>query len=338
MNPKFGLSYLLLKSRRNSRGFTLIELLVTLIVGSIIVGGLLYLVIELLQVNRREEVLTRTQQDMQRALDYISRDVREAVYVYPQPTAVVDPDTPPDDTDTLLTQLAGSLPTNAEPILAFWRFDPVDVGQITTAACTSKSAECNTLRVRQGTYSLVLYLQQQNAASDIWGGKSRILRYELSKYSNIRTLQQRRGYSDPSGACNSFRYWSKPPGRDSSNPCDSGNTGTPASSVLVLTDYVNWLDNAPTAQTLCPTGYTQTPDSDPNTPTVFPRSFHVCVSSGTATAGATGANQVVRVYLQGSVYEPNNQTAPLGFLARASSLPTLESEILVRGVLDKNPS
>jgi prepilin-type N-terminal cleavage/methylation domain-containing protein len=338
MNPKFGLSYLLLKSRRNTRGFTLIELLVTLIVGSIIVGGLLYLVIELLQVNRREEVLTRTQQDMQRALDYISRDVREAVYVYPQPTAVVDPDTPPDDTDTLLAQLTGSLPTGAEPILAFWRFDPVDVGQITTAACTSKSAECNTLRVRQGTYSLVLYLQQQNAASDIWGGKSRILRYELSKYSNIRTLQQRRGYSDPSGACNSFRYWSKPPGRDSANPCDSGNTGTPASSVLVLTDYVNWLDNAPTAQTLCPTGYTQTPDSDPNTPTVFPRSFHVCVSSGTATAGATGANQVVRVYLQGSVYEPNNQTAPLGFLARASSLPTLESEILVRGVLDKNPS
>jgi prepilin-type N-terminal cleavage/methylation domain-containing protein len=329
MNPKFGLSYLLLKSRRNSRGFTLIELLVTLIVGSIIVGGLLYLVIELLQVNRREEVLTRTQQDMQRALDYISRDVREAVYVYPQPTAVVDPDTPPDDTDTLLTQLAGSLPTNAEPILAFWRFDPVDVGQITTAACTSKSAECNTLRVRQGTYSLVLYLQQQNAASDIWGGKSRILRYELSKYSNIRTLQQRRGYSDPSGACNSFRYWSKPPGRDSANPCDSGNTGTPASSVLVLTDYVN-LPDTPTAQTLCPTGYTQTP--------AIPKSFHVCVSSGTATAGATGANQVVRVYLQGSVYEPNNQTAPLGFLARASSLPTLESEILVRGVLDKNPS
>jgi prepilin-type N-terminal cleavage/methylation domain-containing protein len=337
MNPKFGLSYLLLKSRRNSRGFTLIELLVTLIVGSIIVGGLLYLVIELLQVNRREEVLTRTQQDMQRALDYISRDVREAVYVYPQPTAVVDPDTPPDDTDTLLAQLTGSLPTGAEPILAFWRFDPVDVGQITTAACTSKSAECNTLRVRQGTYSLVLYLQQQNAASDIWGGKSRILRYELSKYSNIRTLQQRRGYSDPSGACNSFRYWSKPPGRDSANPCDSGNTGTPASSVLVLTDYVNWLDNAPTAQTLCPTGYTQTPDSDPNTPTVFPRSFHVCVSSGTADAGVIGANQVVRVYLQGSVYE-RDQNSPLGFLAQASSLPTLESEILVRGVLDKNPS
>jgi hypothetical protein len=266
---------------------------------------------------------------MQRALDYISRDVREAVYVYPQPTAVVDPDTPPVATDTLLAQLTGSLPTGAEPILAFWRFDPVDVGQITTAACTSKSAECNTLRVRQGTYSLVLYLQQQNAASDIWGGKSRILRYELSKYSNIRTLQQRRGYSDPSGACNSFRYWSKPPGRDSSNPCDSGNTGTPASSVLVLTDYVN-LPDTPTAQTLCPTGYTQTP--------AIPKSFHVCVSSGTATAGATGANQVVRVYLQGSVYEPNNQTAPLGFLARASSLPTLESEILVRGVLDKNPS
>jgi hypothetical protein len=45
---------------------------------------------------------------------------------------------------------------------------------------------------------------------------------------------------------------------------------------------------------------------------------------------------VVRVYLQGSVYE-RDQNSPLGFLAQASSLPTLESEILVRGVLDKNP-
>jgi prepilin-type N-terminal cleavage/methylation domain-containing protein len=319
----------LVKVRKSGvRGFTLIELLVTLIVGSIIVAGMLYLVIELLQINRREEVLTRTQQDMQRALDYISRDVREAVYVYPQPTAIVDPADPPVTTDTLLAQLTGSLPTGAEPILAFWRFDPVDVSQISTAACNSNSAECNTLRVRQGTYSLVLYLQQQNAATDIWGGKSRILRYELSKYSNLSTLQQRRGYSDPSSACNSFRHWSRPPGRDSANPCDSGNTGTPASSVLVLTDYVN-LPDTPTAQTLCPTGYTQTP--------AIPKSFHVCVSSGTADAGAIGANQVVRVYLQGSVYEPTNQTAPLGFLAQASSLPTLESEILVRGILDKNP-
>ena len=326
------LFFRLLKFRRaDAKGFTLIELLVTLIVGSIIVAGMLYLVIELLQINRREEVLTRTQQDMQRALDYISRDVREAVYVYPKPTAVVDPATPPVATDTLLAQLTGSLPTGAEPILAFWRFDPVDVGQIDSQLCAvnnPKEAECNTLKVRQGTYSLVLYLQQKNLATDIWGGKSRILRYELSKYSNLSTLQQRRGYSDPSGACNSFRYWSKPPGRDSANPCDSGNTGTPASSVLVLTDYVN-LPDTPTAQTLCPTGYTQTP--------AIPKSFHVCVSSGTATAGATGANQVVRVYLQGSVYE-RDQNSPLGFLAQASSLPTLESEILVRGVLDKNPS
>jgi prepilin-type N-terminal cleavage/methylation domain-containing protein len=327
------LFFRLLKFRRaDAKGFTLIELLVTLIVGSIIVAGMLYLVIELLQINRREEVLTRTQQDMQRALDYISRDVREAVYVYPKPTAVVDPATPPVATDTLLAQLTGSLPTGAEPILAFWRFDPVDVGQIDSQLCAvnnPKEAECNTLKVRQGTYSLVLYLQQKNLATDIWGGKSRILRYELSKYSNLKTLQQRRGYSDPSGACNSFRYWSKPPGRDSANPCDSGNTGTPASSVLVLTDYVNWLDDAPTAQTLCPTGYTQTP--------AIPKSFHVCVSSGTADAGVIGANQVVRVYLQGSVYE-RDQNSPLGFLAQASSLPTLESEILVRGVLDKNPS
>ncbi|MBU6229308.1 MAG: prepilin-type N-terminal cleavage/methylation domain-containing protein [Cyanobacteria bacterium REEB459] len=324
---------LVYRGGHRSGGFTLIELLVTLIVGSLIVTGLLYLVVELLQISRREEVLTRTQQDMKRALDYISRDVKEAVYVYPSPSAVVDPAVNPNPADTLLAQLTGSLPATATPILAFWRFDPIDVSQIPAALCADtnpKSTECKSLMVRQGTYSLVLYLQQKNTAADIWGGKSRILRYELSKYKNLATLEQNKGYSDPSGTCNTFRTWSKPPGRDPRKPCDSANAGTPASTIAVLTDYVNVPDTA-TAQTLCPTDYLQTPTT--------PESFYTCVSSGTRAfaGGTTSTNQVVKVFLQGSIYERDNQISPLGFLARASSLPTLESEILVRGILDKEP-
>ncbi|XGB42459.1 MAG: hypothetical protein LVS60_00790 [Nodosilinea sp. LVE1205-7] len=85
-------------------------------------------------------------------------------------------------------------------------------------------------------------------------------------------------------------------------------------------------------QTLCPAGYEQTPTA--------PQSFYTCVSSGTTTAAdntTTATNQVVKVFLQGSIYEQDNQISPLGFLTRASSLPTLESEILVRGILDKQP-
>ncbi len=325
---------LIYRGRHKTSGFTLIELLVTLIVGSLILAGMLYLVVELLQISRREEVLTRTQQDMKRALDYITRDVREAVYVYPKPSVVLDPAKNPNQTDTLLAQLTGSLPATATPILAFWRFDPVDITQVPAALCAAtnpKSAECNSLKVRQGTYSLVLYLQQKNTAADIWGGKSRILRYELSKYKNLATLEQNKGYSDPSGTCNSFRNWSKPPGRDPAKPCDSANAGTPASTIAVLTDYVNVPDTA-TTQTLCPTDYLQTPTT--------PESFYTCVSSGTRAAAdgtTTAANQVVKVFLQGSIYERDNQISPLGFLTRASSLPTLESEILVRGILDKQP-
>ena len=98
---KFNLSPLIPRGRPKTSGFTLIELLVTLIVGSIILAGLPYLVVELLQISRREEVLTRTQQDMKRALDYISRDVREAVYVYPKPSVVLDPAKNPNPADTL---------------------------------------------------------------------------------------------------------------------------------------------------------------------------------------------------------------------------------------------
>ena len=145
-----------------SKGFTLIELLVTVVVGSIIVAGLLYLVVELLQINRREEVLTQTQQDTQRALDYITTDLREAVYVY----------TKPEDVTNIVNQV-NDLPAGT-PVLAFWRLNPVDPSNtFWPVNCTTafqsdpvKQAECDTLKIRQSFYTLVIYLQQNNSATD----------------------------------------------------------------------------------------------------------------------------------------------------------------------------
>ena len=72
----------LFRRRSSAKGFTLIELLVALLIGGIISSALLYGVVELLQTNQRESSRAETQREMQLALDYISSELREAVFVY----------------------------------------------------------------------------------------------------------------------------------------------------------------------------------------------------------------------------------------------------------------
>lgn len=311
------LTSLLRAKRTGQRGFTLIELLVAIVVGSLIVGTMLYLVVELLRINRREEVLTQTQQDMRRAIDYITRDAGEAVYIYSTPAAV--------------TAQLNDFPRAGEvPVLAFWRLDPLDpnnaaVRTFFNSACSTafsaRLSECNTLKLRQGYYTLVVYAQQQNTGNDIWGGKSRIIRYELPKYtaSGLATLDPTPGYAEPTGRTNSFVNWTK----------GAGNTPR---NLAVLTDFVDNTDTGSATTNLCPTGYLQTPANANN--------FYACVLQNTTQVNpenanlTTGSNQTLIVFLRGNA---DTESSGLGSFSQAGKLPTLRSEVLIRGVLDKQP-
>ncbi|MBD2113041.1 MULTISPECIES: prepilin-type N-terminal cleavage/methylation domain-containing protein [Cyanophyceae] len=312
------LAWLLRAKQTSRRGFTLIELLVAIVVGSLIVGTMLYLVVEMLRINRREEILTQTQQDMRRAIDYITRDAGEAVYIYSTPAAV-------------LGQLNG-FPNGGEvPVLAFWRLDPLDptnagVRTFFNTACSAafsgvKLNECNTLRLRQGYYTLVIYAQQQNTGNDIWGGRSRIVRYELPKYTatGLSSLTITPGYAEPTGSTNTFATWTK-------------GTGTTPRNLSVLTDYVDNTDPNEATTGLCPTGYLQTPANANN--------FYACVRQGTTQVSTedssltVGSNQTLIVFLRGNTAADN---PALGAFSQAGRLPTLKSEVLIRGVIDKQP-
>jgi prepilin-type N-terminal cleavage/methylation domain-containing protein len=298
--------------KKNCQGFTLIELLVAVIIGSVILTTLLYIVVELLQINRREDVLTQTQQDMRRAIDYITRDVGEAVFVYASPAAVVG-------------QLS-DLPAGATPVLAFWRLDPVNTGAIpacNTFVPIARQNECTTLKIRQSIYTLVVYLQSNNPAvnNTIWGGRSRILRYELPKYTaaGLNALTQRAGYVDPS-INNSFETWT--------------SSGPTAGTTAVLTDFVDTLDLAGGAVPTCPDGpYTATPARSD--------SFFACVLTGEVQAvdragvlRTVNANQSLVVGLRGNADTQNSGFATFN---NAGVLPTLEAEVLIRGVIQKEP-
>ena len=303
------------------KGFTLLELLVAVLIGGIITSSLLFLVIELLRVDTREETLTQVQQDMRRALDYINSDLSEAVYIYLDPSTVIG-------------QLS-DLPAGATPIIAFWRLDPLDEGDINSiGACSGKGAqedECSTLKVRQAYYTLVVYLHQTNAPDSIWGGPSRIIRYSLPKYTgDIANLNQRAGYADPTlpivgsnpQIFNSFESW-----------VSSGNTD---GEQPVLVDYVN-LPNS--INNTCDVDKDGTPDAN-TLSRPFPatsNSFYVCVRTGsialTGASDPTQTNQSIIVYLQGNAEA--GSAAVNNAVSANSRLPRLESEVFVRGVLEE---
>ena len=329
------LSLAIKKKRVATSGFTLMELLVSIIVASLVVSGLLYLVNEVIRVDRREASLENVQRDMQRAMDYMTDELREAVFVYPDPTVVTSrmttsPDFPPGD-----------------PILAFWkpeflsREESSNLNSVPCADLTPPLGEqCEAVKIRQSYYSLVIYFTSPNAANDSnWKGQAKISRYTLPQYrksdfANTTTLgAQTLGYTDPN---NDFIEWKPEPGVDIEGDSD------------VLVDYIdapdsNQGDLAPdcsefvtSATNIASATYQRSPDSAD--PLLESNSFVACISSpGDASIGN---NQEVVVLLRGNAKTAAQELAsptPIGSTPSQSSLPALKSRVLVRGAANKNP-
>lgn len=107
LTPKFKTQ----KLSHNKGGFTLIELLVGLIMGALIITPLLGFVINVMSSDRQEQAKSNSEQEIQTALDYISRDVSQAIFIY----------------DGFgLNQISAKLPnppagTEGAPVLVFWK-------------------------------------------------------------------------------------------------------------------------------------------------------------------------------------------------------------------------
>lgn len=208
----------------NNQGFTLIELLIALFVSGFIFSGLISMVVSFLNIDRRESRLDQLQQDVQRASDFITDDLREAIFVYNDPT--------------FLAQLSPYINAATTPVLALWRPVPIeDTAELanieftTPATCTttygtttnnegdSNSDICELLQARRAAYSLVIYGHRDNdPATENWNGPARIERYELPKYvdltvgPNANTFDVRDGYPDltdpnDTGTFNNFEGW-----------------------------------------------------------------------------------------------------------------------------------
>jgi prepilin-type N-terminal cleavage/methylation domain-containing protein len=219
----------LFSKRHNRGGFTLIELLVAMLISGLIVSGLLYLVVEVLGVNQKDASRSDTQRDMQLAMDYITRDLREAFYVYG--TEIETNAAGAQTLTSCLSQKADALdrgtlgqcpgllsrnylpdhlkaPNNI-PVLAFWKPEPLP--ENITKYCRDNSATIGSTVpgnpvdrfpcVAQRMYTLVVYSLNTDPGSGIWKGRARIKRYTLPHFSESQT-SRKAGWVAPVGSDN----------------------------------------------------------------------------------------------------------------------------------------
>ncbi|MEG4086613.1 hormogonium polysaccharide secretion pseudopilin HpsC [Microcoleus sp. POL10_C6] len=167
---------------QTDKGMTLVELLVGAIMAFLIITPMLGFVVDMLNTDRREQVKSNTEQDLQAAVDFIAQDLSQAIYIYNG-----------TEIDDIKTQLpAPPQNTTGTPILVFWKRQqiknaiPLSAG-LKPSDCklpgqTGGTIECNDTYVR----SLVAYYQiKETGSNPIWcqpsGGTcpTRIERYEI---------------------------------------------------------------------------------------------------------------------------------------------------------------
>ncbi len=357
---------------RRAKGFTLLELLVAMIIGSLIVVALLTLVVQLTETNQKDAARTQVQQDMQAAMDYVAQDLRSAVFVYNggclqgngTPTSGANfADTCPGIVNYIPATINNK--PDKVAVLAFWRTKELpqkikDLCKINADQLGSDDADTVTNNVMTKakvpclagySYSLVVY-GLDKSPSDIWNGKARLTRYELSQFPSdpADEKDQTIGFVDPLEEPEfTFQQW---PWKD------GGATGAvsrqavrPTGQSFALVDFVDTTTlgdtaNAPKCDEFGTDDDSRKLSLSPTTDSAPPfRSFYACVRDGGIVkqindpvtgkpVNPPSSNQDVLLVLKGNVsglggFSKTNNTDNSGRIS------PLQTRVLVRGVVGK---
>ena len=172
------------KSAQTEKGMTLVELLVGAIMAFLIITPMLGFVVDMLNTDRREQVKTNTEQDIQAALDFIAQDLSQAIYIYDNNLttgipAIRDKLPPADKGTPILVFWKRQLQPNALPLIPIAPNNPPP-NDCDQNATPGTATDCNDTYV----LSLVAYYQVSGGAG-IWCQPSgddcptRIARYQI---------------------------------------------------------------------------------------------------------------------------------------------------------------
>ena len=230
---------------QTEKGMTLVELLVGAIMAFLVITPMLAFVVDMLNTDRREQVKSNTEQDIQAAVDFIAQDLSQAIYIYD---------------NAGITAIKSNLPapTSPEvgtPILVFWKRKLVKnaVSVDTNPATRVPPKDCNTTPNKpcNDTYvrSLIAYYQIKDDTAGIWcqpqGSPcpTRIVRYEIHEgivKDSTQTDPATRYYSG--GEVNNQSQEVSPgfnPIFDFSQPTQNVTQGPPFPQPEVLVNYID---------------------------------------------------------------------------------------------------
>lgn len=274
-------------AQKNS-GFTLIELLVAIILAALVIAPLLGFMVNILDNDRKEQAKSASEQEIKDALDYISQDLAQAVYVYDNDglknnsttnpaTSGIKNQIPPFATGS--TEV-GCNPATTEcvPILVLWKRSakPKAIPTITGATCPpppNTVDNCNDGSV----YSLVgYYLIRDITPSNTWSKAARIGRFEIS--DEVRNPNNPAVYiTQPKPGFKMFDLKAASSLNLAMNSwTNSGAYTANSPKIQVLVDYIDKSTVGLTPSCPNPSGATPNPQQ---VPTTLTGAFYACINS-----------------------------------------------------------
>jgi prepilin-type N-terminal cleavage/methylation domain-containing protein len=258
---------------RNS-GFTLIELLVALILAVLIITPLMGFMIDVLGNERKEQAKTTTSQEIQTAIDFIQRDLQQAVYIYDHDGLSRNKNTTPLPGDGTIPpsgikdQIPPEKPihtcnttsSTCTPVLVFWKREFL-------SSSVGVSSPADTNRDDGFAYSLVGYylINNSTGTNTTWSRSARIARFQIrgmvssANRTSDKGGKRSKGYNPPPldltipGAKlkDKMNRWVAV---NDENYSDSSTTDTDQVKILTLVDYIS--ETGPDIS--CPPGSQQT--------------------------------------------------------------------------------
>ena len=299
---------------QTEKGMTLVELLVGAIMAFLIITPMLGFVVDMLNTDRREQVKSNTEQDLQAAVDFIAQDLSQAIYIYDQVGIT---------TLNATTQLPPPpLNTTGTPILVFWKRQQIKNAVPVNKELTGAPIDC-VPDVRPGTagecndtyvLSLVAYYQiKDTTPNSTWcqpsGGPcpTRIARYEIRDgVKNPNSLDPTDPYYYDANDENQYApNEAFHPSFDISKPLVNvtNGPGTTFKPHQVLVNYIDHSPGPPVTGNVCQTALGTPMDTTGGTPTEIPEttlkvtdntgsppytnSFYACVDTSKNIARVT---------------------------------------------------
>jgi type II secretory pathway pseudopilin PulG len=300
-----------------SGGFTLIELLVALVIAFLIIAPLFNFMISVITAERDEQAKANSELEIQTALNYISRDLQQAVYIYDAAGI-----------NAIKAQMAYQSDNTKTPILVFWKRELVS-GVVPTASGNDDTF----------VYSLVVYYLIKDS-NTTWSKAARIARWQIKDGVELPSGVTCSGYTKkyvndkncPSPGFAPFHDYFQ-----DSDSLEIGmnkwkNSGTTyTADAIVLIDYVDQTTDSPLAAT-CPSDMAATTTTQGITwSAIKPTSmngFYACVDRANTTAQVfIRGNALARIY--------NNANAIKYTEIKKNFFPTTSVRVQGRGFLYK---